>query len=398
MMVEISQSRFINTVEAINLAGIILANNAPKDIETITVINNDHGMQTMSASIPYDTLAEVLAKAQRDEIEQYLYLYEEKLAFDTVYLSDETNQIVMENEYLYPNFYWTIRPGLKGTLQHQVRFYFWQVELAFNTELAIRKGLFLKTNYGLNLANNYETYTWSTPDGELHHVRQHRRQYLRQGESGLRQMKIDYTIDFNRNIKANFTAGILEWMFGGFGGEAIYIPDHREWALGVDLYWVKQRSYEQNFSFFDYETVTGFLSYYRDLPFYNMRIKTSYGRFLGKDVGLEFDISRRFATGATVGAAFTLTDCDADCVGEGSFNKWVYFTLPMNLFYADSQTRGTAGYSWAPLTKDAGTRVETIDLYSIAISASDEVESLRQKQWSVKKIISGFGTSPKTKI
>ena len=27
-----------------------------------------------------------------------------------------------------------------------------------------------------------------------------------------------------------------------------------------------------------------------------------------------------------------------------------------------------------------------------------EVKSLRKKQWSFKKIISGFGTSPKTKI
>ena len=398
MMAEISHSRFLDTVTAINLAGIILANNAPKDIETITVINNDHGMQTMSASIPYDTLAKVLTKAKEDGIEQYLYLYEEKLAFDTVYLSDKTNQIVSENEYLYPNFYWQIKPSLNGTLQHQVKFYFWQLQLAFNSELAIRRGLFLKTTYGLNLANNFETYTWGTPDGELHHVRQHRRQYLRQGESGLRKMKIDYTIDFSRNIKANFTAGILEWMFGGFGGEVIYIPDHRKWAIGADLYWVKQRSYEQKFSFFDYETVTGFLSYYYDLPFYNMRFKTSVGRFLGKDVGAQVDLSRRFATGATVGAAFALTDCDAECVGEGSFSKWVYFTLPMNLFYTNSQARGSAAYSWSPLTKDAGAKLETVNLYGAVISAADEVESLRKKQWSFKKIISGFGTSPKTKI
>ena len=386
MIAEISQSRFKDTVAAINLAGIVLANNAPRDIETITVINNDHGMQTISASISYDALAEVVAKGA--DIEQYLTLYEQELAFDVVDINDRTNQMNLENEALYPNFYWQIKPGLKGTLQHQIKFYYWQLELAFNSEFAIKKGLFLKTTYGLNIANNYKSYEWSTPDGELHHVRQHRRQYLRQGESGLRKMAIDYTVDFNRNIKANFTAGILEWMYGGFGGEAIYIPDHRKWALGVDLYWVKQRDYDQKFSFLDYETVTGFLSYYYDLPFYNIRFKTSVGRFLAKDIGAQFDFSRRFATGATVGAAFALTDCDAECVGEGSFSKWIYFTLPMDLFYENSETRGTAGYSWAPLTKDAGAKIETTGLYNIVVNASDEVQSLRKKQWSFKKIVS----------
>ena len=396
MIVEISQSRFQSTMEAINLASIILANNAPKDIETITVINNDHGMQTLSASIPYNTLVEVVAKGA--DIEQYVYLQEEYTDFDAVDLSDQSYLTIRENEALYPNFYWSVSPNLKGTLQHQIKFYFWQLELMFSTELAIRKGLFLKTDIGLDVVNNYKTYQWSNTDGELHHVRQDRRKYLVEGESGLRKMAIDYTIDINRNVKANFTAGILEWMFGGFGGEVLYIPDDRKWALGVDLYWAKQRDYDQKFSFLDYETVTGFVSYYYDLPFYDMRFKTSFGRFLAKDVGAYVDVSRRFKTGATVGGAFALTNCDAECVGEGAFSKWIYFTLPMDLFYSNSKTRDKAAFAWSPLTKDAGAKLDTGSLYHVVISASDEVESLRKEQWSFKKIISGFGTSPKAKI
>ena len=49
------------------------------------------------------------------------------------------------------------------------------------------------------------------------------------------------------------------------------------------------------------------------------------GKFLGKDKGAIIDISRRFASGARVGGKVALTDCDAACVGEGSFNKWIYF-------------------------------------------------------------------------
>ena len=122
-------------------------------------------------------------------------------------------------------------------------------------------------------------------------------------------------------------------MYGGIGGEVLYMPDDKQWALGVDAYWVKQREFDQKFSFQDYQTVTGFVSFYYNLPFYDMRFKGSVGKFLGKDTGVNIDISRRFKTGARVGAMASLTNCDASCVGEGSFNKWIYFTLPMDLFY-----------------------------------------------------------------
>ena len=33
-----------------------------------------------------------------------------------------------DNDFLYPNFYWEIKPRARYTLQHQERFFFWQVE------------------------------------------------------------------------------------------------------------------------------------------------------------------------------------------------------------------------------------------------------------------------------
>ena len=176
------------------------------------------------------------------------------------------------------------------------------------------------------------------------------------------------------------------------------MPDHKRWALGVDAFYVKQREYDQGFSFRNYETLTGLISYYQDIPFYDLRLKLSAGKFLGKDVGAHIDISRRFDSGARVGGIVALTDCDADCVGEGSFNKWIYFELPMELFYTQRGTRSKAGYYWSPLTKDAGTRVESASLYNIIRSANDELEEVRLKSWSAKKIFRGFGTKPQERL
>ena len=169
-------------------------------------------------------------------------------------------------------------------------------------------------------------------------------------------------------------------------------------ALGLDATWVKQRFWDQRFSFQNYETVTGFLSFYYDLPFKDLRFKMTGGKFLGKDTGVHLDVSRRFFTGARVGAIVAITNCDPGCVGEGSFNKWIYFELPMELFSRTATKRGSAGFSWSPLTKDAATKVAGGGLYYFMTDATDEVDFLRKKPLSVKKILSGFGVTPKKKI
>ena len=211
-------------------------------------------------------------------------------------------------------------------------------------------------------------------------------------------MALDYLVELSTNIKGKFSVGYIEWMYGGIGGEVIYMPTNRKWALGLDSYLVKQRDFDQKFSFQDYETVTGFLTFYRDIPFYDLRLELSAGKFLGKDKGFQIDLSRRFSTGARVGAGFALTDCDSQCVGEGSFNKWIYFELPMDLFYINSSTRSKAGYQWAPLTKDAGQKIASSNLYDIVKSAPDEIDILRTKQLSIRKIFNGFGVNPKQRL
>jgi len=327
-----------------------------------------------------------------DEVKQGP-LNEEFLEFNKLDLL-KTSHIVKENDYLYPNFYWELKPNMLGTLQHQIKFYFWQLEALLHTEYSIKQGLYLTTDIGINIVNNYKDYTWHTTDGQLPIVRQNRRLYLIEGESGLRRMALDYLLDLHPNIKAKMSVGYLEWMYGGIGGELLYVPNNKRWALGIDTYWVKQRDFDQKFGFQDYETVTGHLTYYQDIPFYDIRFKTSFGKFLGKDKGIHIDVSRRFQTGARVGGIVALTDCDAVCVGEGSFNKWIYFELPMDLFYTQSNTRNKGGYAWSPLTKNAGQKIEPGGLYNLMLNAPDEVDSLRLKSWSIKKIFSGFRTKP----
>ena len=116
--------------------------------------------------------------------------------------------------------------------------------------------------------------------------------------SGIRRLVVDYTKDLTPNIKARLTGGYYESMFGGIGGEILYMPDSKSWGLSLDSYWLKQRDFNQKFGFQNYETISGFLNLFYDLPFYDTRLKISAGKFLGKDKGAHIELSRKFETGA----------------------------------------------------------------------------------------------------
>lgn len=389
VIVEISQGRFLDPTEAIDLAARILGNNSPKNIQSFTIVNVDQGLETLRATVKRDSFTESVAKGPVDPL-----LIEYKMPER---LSEQS--MIFQNTDLYPNFSWFIKPRATGTLQHQRKFYFWQLEAHLHAEYSFNRNLTFSTDIGLDIANNFDEYNFHIPDGKLYHVRQDRRLYLTQGESGIRRLAVDYTLDLTPELKGKFSAGLLEWMYGGIGGEILYMPSQKNWALGIDAFWVKQRDFDQRFSFKDYEVTTGFLSFYYDIPFYDMRLKLSGGKFLAKDVGFLIDLSRRFDSGARVGGMVALTDCDAACVGEGSFNKWIYFELPMDLFSVRSSTKAKSSYYWTPLTKDAGQKVEAGGgLYRVLSYAKDEVDSERRTPWSINKILSGFGTKPKDKF
>ena len=83
--------------------------------------------------------------------------------------------------------------------------------------------------------------------------------------------------------------------------------------------------------------------YYKNDLFFPVDIHLSYGEYLAGDIGYTFDLSRKFNNGVTMGAFFTKTDVTSEQFGEGSFDKGVYFSIPLSneLF----------SFVWKPLTK-----------------------------------------------
>ena len=114
-------------------------------------------------------------------------------------------------------------------------------------------------------------------------------------------------------------------MYGGAGGELLYSPYKQRWALGVNVNAVKQREFERNLKFRDYETLTAHISAYYASPFYNVDMAVHVGRYLAKDRGYTLEARRTFDSGFSLGAFFTRTNVSAEDFGEESFDKGLFF-------------------------------------------------------------------------
>jgi hypothetical protein len=151
-------------------------------------------------------------------------------------------------------------------------------------------------------------------------------------------------------------AGLLEPMFAGFGGEWMWRPANSRFSLSVDFNRVRQRSFEQDFSLRDYEVTTGHAMLRWNTGWQGTVVTASAGQYLAGDRGVTLDISRTFNNGTSVGAFITKTNVSAQTFGEGSFDKGIYVSVPMDSFLIRSSNT-YANLLWKPLTRDGGAKL-----------------------------------------
>lgn len=181
--------------------------------------------------------------------------------------------------------------------------------------------------------------------------------YASEGRTAIERVQLDYTTQIDSTIYARLTGGLLEGMYGGIGGELLYHPYDNNFAFGVDLNWVQQRDFDQLFSFRDYDVFTGHATFYFENSNYNITSKLSAGRYLAGDYGATFDVSRRFSNGIRIGAWATVTDMSSEEFGDGSFDKGIYLTMPLEIFWY-KPTREKMRFNFRSLGKNGGQKLD----------------------------------------
>jgi hypothetical protein len=190
-------------------------------------------------------------------------------------------------------------------------------------------------------------------DSQLPPVRTDLKQYLQQGKSGVDSLALVKRGVLRDDVYFQMYGGILEEMYSGVGGEVLWRPFDKPFAIGANLNGVRQREYDKGFGLRDYKTVTGHVSLYWATPWRGFDVAVHAGRYLARDIGATFEVQKRFSNGWSVGAFATLTDVPFEVFGEGSFDKGLVFRIPFDL-YSTKNTRGAYRTIIRSINRDGG--------------------------------------------
>ena len=232
-----------------------------------------------------------------------------------------------------------------------------------DSEFVIRENLFFNTNLKYSLANNFSDLRFPPVDTYPAQVRSDIKQYLKRMDKGvlIGRAQLDYHITPVKDHHIMITGGILEDMFSGYGLEYLYFKQNNNYSVGFELFKVKKRDYEWGFGHLDYEnTMMTANFYYRNYGLIPFDMKISAGEYLAGDIGSTIELSRSFRNGVRFGAFATFTDVSTEQFGEGSFDKGIFFKIPIygNLI----------NYTWRPLTKDPGaTLIRRTNLHNLLV-------------------------------
>ena len=221
-----------------------------------------------------------------------------------------------------------------------------------NSEYIFNDALFFNANIKYSLADNFDDLTIPPVNTYPAQVRSDVKDYLRNIDQGviIGRAQFDYHITPKKNHHLMFTGGILEEMFSGYGFEYLYFQYDKNYAFGFELFDVVKRDYEMRLGTLDYKNVVGSINFYhRNYSRIPFDTKISYGEYLAGDEGITFDFSRTFQNGTKFGIFATFTDVSSEKFGEGTFDKGIYFNIPIY--------KNFINYSWRPLTKDPGAQL-----------------------------------------
>lgn len=208
------------------------------------------------------------------------------------------------------------------------------------------------SNIKYSLADNFDDLKYPPVDTYPAQVRSDVKDYLKNFNEGIfiGRAQFDYFLSPRENHHIMMTAGILEEMFNGAGFEYLYFNQSNSYAIGFEIFEVKKRDYKMRFGTLDYRNVTAHLNfYYRNYRYVPFDAKISYGEYLAGDEGMTIDLSRSFPNGTKFGIFASFTDVSTNQFGEGSFDKGIYFNIPI---FGD-----LVNYTWRPLTKDPGAKL-----------------------------------------
>ncbi len=340
------QVKYRDTQEGVDRANLILINHLPADIDTLRVTQTRYNLPQVTTETQVSSLYQ--------QLDGYPLGHEQPLQqrrIDPVETGKTEQGYYIEKD----RFSYGLAPVLNQSFGGPESFYMYQAGIGGHADYWLSRQLLVGGGFFADVTNNYDRFKYDgrPADSALPRVRTHIRDYVK-NDFYLNNLQMNGFRYLGNGIYAQLYGGYLETMYGGAGAEVLYRPLDSRWAVGLDANYVKQRDWDNMMRFTRYRASTGHLTVYWQPGFMDdVLVKMSVGQYLAQDKGGTLDISKRFASGVSVGAYVTLTNVSREEYGEGDFTKGFYISVPMELFTA-THNRGKARIGWEPLTRDGG--------------------------------------------
>ena len=264
----------------------------------------------------------------------------------------ENSTLLFKNRYrgLRQNFSLNLKPFIAA----REDFIKAALLLEHDAEFIFSENLFLSTNIKLSVADNFDDLIYPPVNVYPAQVRSDIKKYLNNigDKPSIGRMQLEYFKTLSENNHILFSGGIYEDMFSGYGFEYLNFDMNRNLNWGFEAHEVYKRDYDFGFGLLGYNNITyHFNLFFQNREFIPFDLKVSYGEYLAGDVGTTFEIKRSFAKGVEIGAFASFTNVSYEDFGEGSFDKGIFFKIPIG------KNRRLSNFIWRPLTKDPASKL-----------------------------------------
>lgn len=209
--------------------------------------------------------------------------------------------------------------------------------------------------------------------------------YYKQGGLQLQELYLDKIWNLGKGYFFEGAFGYLDRMYGGLFGEVLYYPVGSSFAVGVEGALVKKRTYSglgftskirrlkgftphhENFL-----GAQGFVNFHYDMKETQLEFGLKAGRFLARDFGVRYEVSRYFDSGLRLTLWYTRTNGRDRINGETYYDKGISLSMPLDIFYTHS-SRKRFSYSLAAWLRDVGQFV------SLKEGLYERINNLRQE-------------------
>lgn len=338
----LDNQRYQSPAQAVGRAARLLTRALPASVSRFRITLVDKG-------VPLSTVA-----LNRSDVERLEHASSTEI-FDAAQIVEvDLDRDVVPTPDLYPKLTWGIAPYAELSI--------FDPDNPVRAEVGVKASAQYEITPGLVLSGAVTKSIWGNigsgdvAPSNLPRVRSEASLYARDGDPAIEHLTAAWYSRPGKNLYGRVTAGYLEKMFGGVSAELLWKPVDSRLALGAELAYVYKRNYDQLFGFQDYNVATGHLSAYYDVG-YGFDAKLHAGRYLAGDWGATLEVDRVFDNGWRVGAYATLTDASAEDFGEGSFDKGIRFTVPLE-WALGQPSRGESVTNIRSLARDGGVRLD----------------------------------------